>query len=275
MAATSRSAQTSAGPFVRGLGRAFGGALIFALPLMMTMEMWELGFAMDRWRLLLLVLFSLPTLLFLSHYSGFETTFDWREDMRDVAVAYGVAILASALVLVLIGAITLSTMPSEIVGKIALQAVPGALGALLGRSQLGESSAGGHEESYGGELGIMAIGALFLGLNMAPTDEMPLIAYHMSEVHSLLLVPLSLGVMHAFVFASEFKGGTPLRPDTPWWSAFLRFTVVGYVVALLISAYVLWTFGRFDGMGPFMVIQITVVLAFPAAIGAAAARLIL
>ena len=46
-------------------------------------------------------------------------------------------------------------------------------------------------------------------------------------------------------------------------------------MALLISAYVLWTFGRFDGMGPFMIIQISVVLAFPAAIGAAAARLIL
>ena len=273
--ATAARSQTSVGPLFRGLGRAFGGALIFALPLLMTMEMWELGFTMDRWRLLLLVLFSLPTLLFLSHYSGFETTFDWREDLRDVAVAYGVAILASALILVLIGAIDTSMMASEIVGKIALQAVPGALGALLGRSQLGQQHQGREDETYGGELGIMAIGALFLGLNMAPTGEMPLIAYHMSEIHSLLLIPLSLAVMHGFVFASEFKGGTPLNPDTPWWSAFLRFTVVGYVVALLISAYVLWTFGRFDGMGPFMIIQISVVLAFPAAIGAAAARLIL
>ena len=34
------------------IGVAFG-ALIFAFPLLMTMEMWQLGFSMDRWRLVL------------------------------------------------------------------------------------------------------------------------------------------------------------------------------------------------------------------------------
>jgi hypothetical protein len=31
--------------FLVGLGRAFGGALIFSLPMLMTMEMWWLGFS--------------------------------------------------------------------------------------------------------------------------------------------------------------------------------------------------------------------------------------
>ena len=38
--------------YARGLARAFGGAILFCLPLLMTMEMWALGFEMDRFRLL-------------------------------------------------------------------------------------------------------------------------------------------------------------------------------------------------------------------------------
>jgi uncharacterized membrane protein len=42
-----------------------------------------------------------------------------------------------------------------------------------------------------------------------------------------------------------------------------------------VSAYVLWTFGRFDGEAPALVLTQAVVLGFPASLGAAAARLIL
>ena len=38
----------------RGEDDAFGGALLFGLPLLMTMEMWWLGFYIDRLRLLIL-----------------------------------------------------------------------------------------------------------------------------------------------------------------------------------------------------------------------------
>jgi len=37
--------------YIRDLGRAFGGALLFSLPLLMTMEMWALGFATEPERL--------------------------------------------------------------------------------------------------------------------------------------------------------------------------------------------------------------------------------
>ena len=41
----------------------FGGALIFYLPILMTMEMWWLGFAIDKFRgLALLLLLSYPSL---------------------------------------------------------------------------------------------------------------------------------------------------------------------------------------------------------------------
>ena len=103
--------------------------------------------------------------------------------------------------------------------------------------------------TYFSQIFLMAAGALFLAFNLAPTEEMPLISYMMGPERVLAMVAVSLGMMHAFVYALEFTGQETLSPDTPFWSAFLRFTVVGYAVALLISAYVLWTFGRLDGTG--------------------------
>jgi uncharacterized membrane protein len=43
----------------------------------------------------------------------------------------------------------------------------------------------------------------------------------------------------------------------------------------VMSLYMLWTFGRTEGLAFYHAISILVVLGFPAAVGAAAARLIL
>lgn len=262
-----------------GLARGLGGALIFALPMLMTMEMWWLGFSMDRLRLVLLLLVNIPLLVALSHFAGFEKTFDVREDLRDAFIAYGIGILASSIVLAAFGAIGPGMGADRAVGMIALQAVPASLGALLARSQLGDApmdqpETGGHSP-YLGELFLMAVGALFLGLNVAPTEEVLLIACRMSAWHTLVLIVLSMLVMHGFVFAVGFRGGEALPEGTPRWSAALRFTCPGYVIAAGIGLYVLWTFGRIDGMGAAQVLTMTVVLGFPASVGAAAARLIL
>ena len=264
---------------MKGLGRAFGGALIFSLPMLMTMEMWWLGFYMDRFRLTLLLALNVPMLIALSHHSGFEATSRIRDDLRDGMIAYGVGILASAIVLAAFGLLTPDMPMQEIAGKIAIQSVPASIGALLGRSQLGSrksrASQRSEESNYFSVLFLMAVGALFLGLNVAPTEEMVLISYKMSQWHAVALMVISVLLMHGFVYAVEFRGEQSLPPDTPWWSAFLRFTLVGYVLAALISLYVLWTFGRTDGMALGQVLMTVIVLGFPAAIGAAAARLIL
>ncbi|WP_274426166.1 TIGR02587 family membrane protein [Chelativorans sp. YIM 93263] len=262
-----------------GLARGLGGALIFSLPMLMTMEMWWLGFYLDRFRLVLLLILNIPLLTLLSHQAGFEETSEWRDDLRDAATAYGIGIVSSTLVLTGFGIITVGMPLDEIVGKIAIQSVPASIGALLGRSQLGGGKAklpqGSEEEAYGGELLLMAVGALFLGLNVAPTEEMILISYKMTEWHAIAIIAVSILLMHGFVYALEFKGESPLYPDTPWWSAFLRFTVVGYAIAALVSLYVLWTFGRTEDVSLSQILMSVTVLGFPTSIGAAAARLIL
>ena len=186
--------------YARGLARAFGGALLFAFPLLMTMEMWFLGFTLEPVRLVLFVLLSLPLIYGLAYYSGFRSAQTFRDHLLD------------------------------------------------------------------------ALSALFVVLNVAPTEEMVLISYMMSPWQTLGLIVLSLGVLHAIVYTLGFAGQHPHeRP----WLAFIHFTVPGYVLVLAVGLYVQWTFGHVEGHGAAPLLATTVVLAFPGAIGAGAARLLI
>jgi putative integral membrane protein (TIGR02587 family) len=265
--------------FAIGLARAFGGALIFSLPILMTMEMWWLGFSIDEFRLALLLLLSIPLLIGLSHYMGFEDTFGFKDDALDAFVALAVGFAAGAVTLSLFSVIGSDISASEFIGKVSIQAVPGSIGAMFAQSELGGKEGKKEEKrrhaGYGGEIFIMAAGALFLAFNVAPTEEMILIAHQMSIWQSIALILVSLLIMHAFVYALEFQGTASIPPGTPFWSVLLRYTIVGYAVALLMSLYILWTFGRTEGLAFHQSISVLVVLGFPAAVGAAAARLIL
>ena len=197
-------------------------------------------------------------------------------------------IIASAAFLVLLGVITVDMPLDQWIGMVAVQAVPASIGAMLGRSQLSMSEDDDDDDdenedereqrpgtSYAIELFMMGVGALFLSLNLAPTEEMIVLAYKMTAWHALALALSSILLMHGFVYALAFRGGHSLQADEPRWHAFIRFTLPGYAVALAVSLYALWTFERLDGMASFEALLVVIVLAFPAAIGAAAARLIL
>jgi putative integral membrane protein (TIGR02587 family) len=265
--------------FLVALARAFGGAIIFGLPLFMTMEMWWLGFTMDPLRLALFLALMVPVLCGLSYYAGFEESFGWRDSLLSAFVAYAVAFVAAGAVLILLGVIGPGMAIAEVVGKITLQAIPASIGAMLARSQLGAQDEEEEEEerrdTYGGELFLAGVGALFIAFNVAPTEEVVLIAQMMNAWHAVALVAVSLCIMHAFVYAMEFRGQTSRAPEVPAWSEFLRLTVVAYVIALLVCLYVLWTFGRSDGLALQELLMQAIVLGLPAAVGAAAARLIL
>lgn len=260
-------------PLVVGLGRAFGGALLFGLPMLMTNELWELGATMDRLRLALLLILGIPLLVGVSHRIGFEASFGWREDLRDTAIALGVGLVAGASILALFNILNDDLSFDALVGRVGVQVVPAALGAMLARSQFGGDRPREDREAfsgYGGTLFMMLVGALFLGLNVAPTEEMVQIAWTMTPWHALGLMALTLATMHAFVYGHGTGDG-----DAPWWSLLLRYTLVGYVLAMVVSLYALWTFGRIDGVGGASSLRAAMVLAFPSGLGAAAARLIL
>lgn len=267
--------------FFKGLARAFAGALLFALPMMMTMEMWQIGFYIGPWRLALLIVLLVPLLAGLSRFAGFKASTCLRDDVVDAFVAVAVAVCVAAIALALFAVLETDMSLDEVIGKIAIQAVPGSIGAMLARSQLAaqteadEPESHKHTPSYGGELCQMAIGALFLSLNVAPTEEVMVIAHQMAPWQEIALAGVSLLVMHGFVYAVDLRGQHQREEGDSLGGLFLRFTVTGYAISLVICIYLLWTFGRTAGMPLDVALSAAIVLGFPAAIGAAAARLIL
>lgn len=265
--------------YAKGLGRVFAGAILFGLPLLMTMEMWWLGFYLDRPQLVQFVIVNFLVLIGLARVSGFERTSGWRDDVMDAFAAYSVAAIWSFFILWMIGVIDFTEPPGDIAGKVALQAVPSSFGAMLGSKQLGSHELGTGKDdqdrsTFAGQIFLMIAGALFLGFSVAPTEEMILISFMMSPAHSMLLMLLSIVLLHAFVYTVGLKGQeTPMGPAS-FTSIFLRFTITGYAIAAIVAFYLLWTFGRIDGTGVAQVVQMVVVLAFPGAVGAALARLV-
>ena len=261
-----------------GLARAVAGALLFGLPVFMTMEMWRLGFTIPPLRLALFLTLSVPLLAGLAYLAGFRRDVGWLDAVVDGLVAWLIGAVTAGGALALFGALAAGMSFAEIAGKVALLAVPAGIGVALANSQLGDSDRDGRKEhqSYLGELFLMLAGAVFLAFNIAPTDEVPVIAMQQASPWlALLLVLASLLVLHGFVYGVGFRGGHGVRPGRRPLGELLGLTLPGYVISLLASAYVLWTFGRLDGLPLLAALHLVLVLGFPAALGAATARLVL
>src|SRR5690606_8645097 len=158
--------------------------------------------------LALFIAVFLPILMGLSHFAGFQETDSWLEDAVDGIIAYLVGFVTAAVVLSLLGILSASMPPREMLGMIALQAVPASVGAAMAKGQFGQQPDQDVDDSpegagYWGTLFLMLAGAIYFAFNVAPTEEMILIAFRMTTWQSLALVAASLLMMHAFVYAVE------------------------------------------------------------------------
>jgi len=95
--------QTSNHNFAKDLAYYFGGAILFSIPLLMTMEMWWLGFYMDRSRLALFLFWALLIVLALSYFEGGEATF--KIEVLDALVACATGYTVATAMLFLLGII--------------------------------------------------------------------------------------------------------------------------------------------------------------------------
>jgi putative integral membrane protein (TIGR02587 family) len=262
--------------FAADLVHDFGGAIVFSIPLLMTMEMWWLGFYMDRFRLALFLIFAFLLVMGISYIEGGEETF--KIEVLDALTACAVGYMVAVVMLFLFGIIKPGMSADEIVGKIALHAIPCSIGAILARRQLGGEETDKEQrrqDQYGGKIFLMSVGAIFLAFQLAPTEEMVLIGHQITGWHAAIMAIVSLGIMQAFLCSIEGEGRQSSFSAGFFWGVFLRLTIVGYALVLLLSLYVLWTFGRLDGAALSEAMMSILVLGFPAAVGASAARLIL
>lgn len=278
MPASSHQVATTSPAYAIALSRAFAGALIFCLPLLMTMEMWWLGFTLEPWRLAQFMIVNIAILYGLSKVAGFEASHSKIDDLLDTFAAYFVAVVVAAIVLALTGAISLRMTASEVAGMIAIQAVPASFGAMVGAKLMGEGDAIEQSEhwrrTYSGRLFLFLAGALFLSFTVAPTEEMILVSFKMSPWQSLAMMLGSILLLHAILYIVGFRGQKG-RAERSHSHALFRQSLPGYAIAITASLYLLWSFGRLDGLGLAPAVMAVIVLAVPASIGAGIARIVI
>ncbi len=269
-------------------GRGVAGGLMFSLPLLYTMEVWWAGFLTHPWRLLGYVAATFILLLGYNRYAGIRRDANFLEEMVDSVEEMGIGLLLSALILFLLGRLTADMRVDEIAGLIIIEAMTVAIGVSVGTAQLGggkdegvegdgqssKAAGGSTGEQLGGQILLASCGAMLFAANVAPTEEIVVIAIETSWLKLLGLVFLSLLLCLLILHYSEFRGANELFGSRGVRTILFSVTMT-YGVALVTSALILWFFGRLDGVTLYTALAHIVVLGLAAALGASGGRLLL
>jgi len=278
-----RSPGPSIAESLREYGRGLAGGLIFSLPLLYTMEVWWEGFNARPVRLLFYVVATFVLLLGYNRYAGMRRDASWTEVAIDSVEELGLGVATSAIMLYAIGRIGPHTTLAETVGQIVIEAGIVAIGFSVGTAQLGsgdeEEDSGMAEDDdgevhFGGQVVVTFCGAVLFAANVAPTEEILVIAIETGPLRLLLLAAISLALGALVLYFTDFARAKRYSPVETKRQAF-RGTIITYAIALGASAVILWFFGRFDGQAAAVIVSETVVLGFPATLGASAGRLLL
>ena len=86
----------------------------------------------------------------------------------------------------------------------------------------------------------------------------------------------SVLLVHLVVYAVEFRRREGGPGGRRWWQLLLKEGMSAYAVALVVAAYLLWTFGRIGGdVGWSATRDMIVTLGFATSLGAAAGELLI
>lgn len=256
---------------------------MFSLPLLYTGEVWRTGFIAHPYRLIICVLATFALLLGYNRFSGLRRDLSMTEVAIDSVEEMGIGLVLGGLVLFLLGQINSGMAIIEIAGLVVVGAMTVAIGVSIGTAQLG---AGGQEDKglgttasqtdihFGGQLVFALCGAVVFAANIAPTEEVVVIATETPAVKLLGLAILSILVAFLILHYSDFKGSSDyVHADHP--TLILLGTAVTYAIGLTTSALILWFFGNFEDRAFYTAMAQTVVLGMPATLGASAGRLLL
>jgi putative integral membrane protein (TIGR02587 family) len=264
--------------------RGASGGLLFGVPLLFTMEVWWIGSHTTPAQALLLLALTFVPVFLLNRTAGFRTTQDvrLRDAVFDTIEAVALGLVLVTVVLVLLREVTPASSVPAAVGKIVYETLPFCIGVAVARHFLHGGRAEGAPgdrakassalSATAADLGATLIGAVFIALNIAPTDEIPMLAASQNAVSLLGIMAASLLASYAIVFAAGFGRQDARHAQIGILQHPVTETVVCYIVALASAALMLWVFQRHE-MPLDLALDRVVVLGFPAAIGGAAGRL--
>lgn len=264
--------------------RAISSAFLLGIPLLYTLEMWQIGAQGNMGKLLFFFILSLGINTILAHYCGFKQESTFHSSVAQAVEAVAIGIVASVILLLILNRIRPGEPWDSIVGKVIIQAGPLSLGASIANAiftswrsrEWDEEGAKSRTALYVlmNDVAATLTGGLFIGLAIAPTDEVSLLAGEMSLRHQLSLIGFSLLITYIIVFAGEFAQ-KPGQPRIPFQSPFTE-TVLAYVVSLFVALLALFLFHQIEwGDSLKEILSQMVVLGLPVAIGGAAGRLVL
>lgn len=269
--------------------RGASGGFLFGIPLLYTMEVWWIGSFTPPERMLVALATTFLVVLLLNRTAGFRSTQDVH--LIDAAIdsieALALGLVCTAFVLILLREITPSTPLDETLGKIIFESVPFAIGVAVASQFLGrgadESDSEQEDETQHhkgrlnatlADIGATALGALFIAFNIAPTDEIPMLAAAVSPPWLVLIIAASLLISYGIVFEANFADQHQRTQQQGIFQRPVSETVASYLVALATAAFMLWFFQQLDLADPWqMWVSHTILLGLPAAVGGAAGRL--
>lgn len=276
------------------LVRAVSGGLLFGIPLLYTMEVWWIGTATEPARMFAVLVVTFLAVFLLNRTSGFRSTKDVRasDAAMDAVEAVALGLLSVAAILFLLREITIDTPMNEALGKVTYEAMPFGIGIALAHHFLRRGRSAGDDEGDGegdgqaqerdegklratvADVAATVIGAVFVAFNIAPTDEVPMLAAALGPPYLLALVAVSLGVSFCIVFVAGFSNEEQRREQQGILQHPVTETVACYLIALVVAAAMLWFFQRFDASSPWQEsLSHVLVLGLPASVGGAAGRL--
>ncbi len=260
--------------------RAFAGAAVFGIPLVFTMEMWWIGKSLPPMYLFAVFVIGFAANLGLAHVAGFRDEHSLAMSIDQAVDALAVGVLSATFLLFGMNQLRFTDGIEQGVGMVMLLAVPLSLGASVARQVFsGRTNSQGEGTSdlsawqgVWADVGATAIGGVFIGMSIAPTGEVEMIAAGLRWWHLLTLIGLSLVLSYLIVFASGFDEASPPGP----FQHPLSETMLSFLISLGVALIMLLVFERISLEDPASeIFRQTIVLALPASIGGAGGRLVI
>ena len=266
---------------LREYARGVGGGFLFSIPLLYTMEVWWAGFTVSPLRLLGGLAGVFVLLCAYNAYAGIRYDSGPGEIAVDSIEELGIGLVLALAVLAILGRIEPGMSLSEVLGKVVVEGLFVAIGVSIGTAQLsahddGEGSGSPHADRHtlAAEVALALCGAVLVGANVAPTEEILVLGAEMTVWQLLLTMATSILLALMLMFFSHFKGSARFA-DTRGLLGVAEGSLVTYGAALAASIAMLAFFGRFAGQPIALATAHVVVLALPSTLGAAAGRLLL